>query len=483
MVERTPATLYGQRPAPAPAPQSNLPFGTDFQGMLLKLLVENTAFSRSLVGYLKPNYFQNEAMAWAWGWALHYRESYAALPSFALIMDQTRFLDANLQPVYQAVLDMVRQRPVSDELYLRDQTMDFVRRQIFRQSFLDSKDLFNAGHVDKAYDMVQERMDELRAVQWETADRQWLGEGFAERHIERQRTMAEGTFYTGTAIPMIDNTLGGGAYPGFAGLWLARPKAGKTTFLTNLGAVAMRAYQRNVLHVPLEGSGKYIADRYDTIFTEELYANVRSGDIDAARYALAFQEMQMMRRKCVIRAFTDEWDYDITHVWNEMRELKQMYGWEPDVIILDYVDLLNGRPKPGGYKSDTSSAKAASQDVKSLANRGYAVWTASQVQRPKDKDFDETQEVLKSREIADCYARVRIFDLIGSLNQTREERQQGVLRLYLELYRDGESDQEILVSADFQRMKIGGAPVAPATLNPSATHVQKQLGYVQSRGV
>ena len=481
---RRPVTLQTARPVPKPE-AGNLPFGTDFQGMLLKLLLENADFSQSMGSYIQPNYFQNEALSWAWGYALHYREHYTAFPSLALVLDQVRYLDPNLQPIYGAVLDMVRQ-PVTDEMWLRDQTLDFIKRQIFRQSFIDGRDLFNAGNVDAAYDLVQRNLDELNRVQFASPDRQWLAEGFAERHIERQRVMVEGTYYTGTGIPDVDRILGGGAYPTFVGVWLARPKAGKTTFLTNIGAVALRAFMRNVLHVPLEGSGKYIADRYDTIFTEELYGNLRSGEIDATKYSLAFREMQTLRQKCVIRAFTDKWEYNIEHIWNEMRELKRLYGWEPDVIILDYVDLLQGRPTPGGYKSTTESAKAASQDVKALANRGYAIWTASQVQRPRDQDFDDKVEVLKSREIADCYARVRIFDLIGSINQSREERKQGYLRGYVELYRDGEADHEFGMSADFQRMKIGGDARAPATLAQQpqgTTHIQKPLGYEQSRGV
>lgn len=491
---RQPVTLQQARPVPVPGGDESLPFGNEFQGMFLKILLENNETSRSLGPYVKANFFQNEAIGWAWSFAMEFKTQYSAYPSMALVMDRIRTLDSSLQPTYAAVLDQARSQHVTDEPWIKDQALDFIKRQIFRQAFIDSRDLFNAGNVTAAYDLFQERLDEVNRVQFDTPDRQWLMDEFADRHIERQHRAADGTFYTGTGLPDVDRILGGGAYPGFVGCFLARPKAGKTTLLTNIGATALRSYQRNVLHFTLEGSGTQIADRYDTIFTEELYGNLKRGEVDASKYSLAFREMQMLRQKCVLRGFTDKWEYDITHIWEEMREMKRLYGWDPDVIILDYVDLLNGRPRPGGYKNKTESAVEASQDVKALSNRGYAIWTASQVQRPKDKDFDDVQEILKSREIADAYGRVRIFDMIGSINQTREERRQGLLRGYIELYRDGEADHEFLIGADFSRMRLGGSVPMPDTLTPGglnnpapqsvgATHVTPAFGYGQLTGV
>jgi len=481
-MDRRPVTLYQQRPHPQPEAQDlGSVFGVEFQGMLIRLLLEDSGFSRQVAKYLQPKFFQNEAMAWSFGFSQWYASSYGAFPTLPVVIDQVRSLDPNLQPVYAAVLQGVIERPVTDEPWLRDKTLDFIKRQVFREAYIDSRDLFNAGKVDAAYDFMQERLDSLRSVSWETPDRQWLMDELADRHIKRQSLEMQGR-HTGTGIPALDKALGGGAHPGFLGVWLSRPKAGKTTFLVNKGAVALRAYNRKVLHIPLEGSGGYIADRYDTVFTDELYTNVRAGEIDAARYAMAYQEMQMLRSQCVVRAFTDDWDFNITHIWNEMRELKQVHGWSPDVIIVDYCDLLDGRPRPGGYKSDTDSQKSSFQDLKSLANRGFAVWTASQVQRPKDANFDDVQDILKSKDIADCYAKVRIADMVGSINQTREERRQGVMRLYLELLRDNAADVEMLVACDFQRMKIGGAVDLPATMNQTTAHAAPALGYAAPGG-
>jgi hypothetical protein len=121
------------------------------------------------------------------------------------------------------------------------------------------------------------------------------------------------------------------------------------------------------------------------------------------------------------------------------------------LVIVDYGDLLTGRERR--YNNEYERQKAAFRDLKSLANRGYALWTASQAQRPK-AGVEEQAHFVKSRQIADSYEKIRVSDFIGSLNQTPDEKTDGVMRLYAELYRENSADCWIPVKADMARMTI-----------------------------
>jgi hypothetical protein len=113
--------------------------------------------------------------------------------------------------------------------------------------------------------------------------------------------------------------------------------------------------------------------------------------------------------------------------------------------------LLNGRHKP--YRDHLANGTDAFRDIKSLANRGYAVWTASQAQRPKEGAHQKT-DLLMTRQIAGVYEKVRICDFLGTLNQNMEERRHGVMRLYAEMYRDNAADQDLTVKSDLAVMRI-----------------------------
>lgn len=465
--------------APFPAPQQQAPsatwnFGLPFQGSLLKILLSDGFFARPLVQHIKPQFFQSNAMSWAWAIALQYREKYGSLPSFALIIDRIATLEPSYQALFTQVLVSVRDTPITDEQWLREQTLDFIKRNLFRAAYQDSKDLFQLGKVDEAYDMMQAQMDQLRSVNWDHADRGWLAEDFRDR-VSQRANQKTGQLI-GTGIAQLDHLLGGGAYPGFLGTWLAFPKSGKSTFLVNIGATAVRAYFRKVLHVVLEGSRSIVEARYDTIFLDEMYTQTKAGEVDARKYATASREMEYMRGLCVIRGFTKSWDTNILHIDEELQELHRI-GFDPEVIVCDYADLLRARPEKMA-KSETQEQVWAYKDLKAVANRGYRVWTASQVQRPNTDDWDIEPSILKSKSIADAYAKVRICDLIGSINMTLAERQQKRMRLHVELLRDGASGDTFEVGADFSKMLMGQQlDASPTVPRVDASYALKSLGY------
>jgi hypothetical protein len=82
--------------------------------------------------------------------------------------------------------------------------------------------------------------------------------------------------------------------------------------------------------------------------------------------------------------------------------------------------------------------------------RHVAIWSASQAQRPKDTP--ERAGLLRSKDIAESYEKVRIADFIATLNQTSHEKEAGILRFHLDLYRSNETDKTILLFVDFTRM-------------------------------
>ena len=176
----TPQTFAPPQPEPAP-------YGVDFQGMLLKVLLSDAAFARGVIDYITPQFFQNPAHSWAWYTALAYREKYSAFPSLNLLVDMAGRIEPQYAPVYQATLDKVRQEAVSDEQWLRDQTLEWIRKNVFMRAFYDVKDMWNAGERTKAYDRMRDAMSVVDNVQWQSVDRGWYNrEEYIERYIARQ---------------------------------------------------------------------------------------------------------------------------------------------------------------------------------------------------------------------------------------------------------------------------------------------------------
>jgi len=209
-------------------------------------------------------------------------------------------------------------------------------------------------------------------------------------------------------------------------------------------------------------------NRYESAMMQELYGKVKSGNIDSNIYVKAQERYKSMAGKLIIRGLTERFDYSVLDLQDAITDVKRRHNFTPDCIIVDYGDLLAGRDKKG-YKSETEKQKAAFRDLKVLASRGYAIWTASQAQRPKE-GAEVKEELLRARNIADCYEKVRVADFLGSLNQTLEERQEKVMRIYAELYRDNAADEAQAVHADFSKMTIEEVVgIGTPTPQPTAT--------------
>lgn len=457
---------------PMAAANVTLPLSVEFQGMLLKLLLTDREFGHALEKYVEPSHFQNHVHQWAWSNARAYKTQFWGFPTCSYLISMALQLPPETRDLFCSTMVQVKDALVTDEAAVRAMVLEFVKRNVFRQAYLDSRDLYNANKFDAAYDLMKERLNTLESVSFAPVRRGWLAEGFVDRHITRQDPNSVQNTGIPTGIPDVDAVLEGGLHVGELGIWIAYPKAGKSVLLVNLGLNAVRLSYRKVLHCVLEGNLEYIQNRYDTLLSDSLYTDVKKGEVDATKYAQAVQEVQYLRGLCVIRDFSENWETNALHIDAELTDLKRQHGFSPDLICVDYVDLMRARTN---QDSETAHQKAATADLKTLAKRGHAVWTVSQVQRPKSDDFKDSQEVLTSAKVADAYAKIRIADFIGSINQTEQERSQLVMRLYAEMYRDGPANKTITINADFSKMRFGGGTppvVASATGIPNPPNVR-----------
>lgn len=452
-----------------------LPFGPDFQMQLMRMLCEDPAFAHAVMPHLRPEYFTVEVLVWAYRRLQEYVQEYGNVPRIAVLREMTKHVDPQAQMIYQLTLDRVASEVLADGPWIQDQVLEFVRRSLFVRSFRESRDLYNGGQVNQAYDLMAQRMEEIRTATYEIVDRTWFFEDFGVRQGRRLRSSPEEEAVP-SGFPWLDNILRGGLSLGELGIWVAYAKHGKSTMLVQHGVAATRRGWKNALHVVLEGSRAQVEDRYEAAFLMDAYGQVRRGDIDSDKYTDLLKDYHLLQKRLVIRGLVERWDYTIEDVHAEMRTLERDYHWRPDLVIVDYGDLLRGRGK--SYVNDTAEQKAVFRDLKNLANRGYAVWTACQAQRP-EKGADEKPHLINSNMIADAYEKVRVADFIGSINWTNLEKDESVARLYAELYRDNASLDWITIRADWAKMILRQEKglTSPA-VNEAAPPV---LGYTKTQ--
>lgn len=445
-------------------------FDVSFQRALLRLCQIDEPFCAQVMKYITSSFFTTPSLGWCFRTMKEYRDAYGGCPTDAVMRTQARKLSEEKVGLYSfEVEEIIKIGIVREASFVRDELKEFIQRNLFSQAHAASAELYNAGKYVEAYDLTMKAAEDIRAVSFDPPDRSWFFEGLQARQKKRYLHSLDPTagVYT-TGVGPLDAILNGGIHKGELFYILGDAKVGKTTWMINMGFVATRVCRVPVLHFNLEGQTSLVEDRYDACFSQELYWKVKRGDITPHLYREMQAEYEMLRGLLVIRTI-NSWRMNILDVDAELSELKAL-GFVPELIIIDYGDLLEQRP---GERADSATQKqlASARDMKKLANTGYAIWTGSQVQRPKAKK-DNPEAVLRARDIADCYAKVRIADGWGSLNATQAEKERGEMRLFWEGYRDGMVGKLFRLNNRFDRMRYG---VSATEIAPPKMEVKPKL--------
>lgn len=451
-------------------PNEKISLGPEFQKSLLRLLTEDNRLAGAVIKHLKPEHFGSEILAWVYAVMHRHAEKYGVFPSLRVVHHEAEKLAPGTKETYRYVLADIEQAPLRDAAWLRDNLILFVRDRTLKLGFLEAARLYEQGCGQKAIDVMKRYVDTIQKVTLEKEEKSYFFEELDKRQMERLAADREQEAVP-TGFGWLDTIFVGGAHKGELYIWLGDAKAGKTTMLINLALAAVRGL-RKVYHLIYEADLRQVGNRYDSAFMEVAYNDVKSGNISDDALAKAKWEYAQYQRALILRAYTQKWDYSVVTIEDALEEEYRLSGWSPDLLVVDYIDLLQGRNAP--YKNSMMRETDVVRDLKTMAKRGHTVWTATQAQRP-DKDA-EPDSVLKARQIANCYEKVRVADFIGSINSTKEERDAGVVRLYAELYRDNAANQELTVRANFAQMRIFEEPgvISPVVQAPKSP----ALGYV-----
>jgi replicative DNA helicase len=207
----------------------------------------------------------------------------------------------------------------------------------------------------------------------------------------------------------------GGLGAGDLGIVLGGPGGGKSWFLVNIGAAAVKA-GFNVLHYTLELSQDYVGKRYDALLTGIDFQNIHNHrqDIEAA--------IGELKGKLIIKEFPMG-KTTPSQIESHIQKCENM-GTKADLVIIDYVDLLRSRRTNAERKDEIDDVYTA---IKGMARQiKTPIWTVSQVNRMGSKD-----DIIEADKIAGSYDKIMIADFAMSLSRKREDKVNGTGRIHI----------------------------------------------------
>ena len=384
-------------------------FGYTFQIKIITSLLKNKDFLQQIADILNPEYFENEANKTIVEIIKKQFFKYKVQPTAEVLKSEiVEIEDVVLKETVISNLKEAYKHLDSQDLeYIQEKTIDFCKNQEIKTAILSSVELLKNGN----YDMIKTLVDKAMTS---GGDRN-IGHEYVDM-VEQRYTMAVRDVKK-TGWDEIDNLMDGGLGGGELGVVVAPAGIGKSFLLVNLGVAAIKA-GLNVLHYTLELNEAYVGLRYDSVMTgianQELKYNV-----DAVK-----ETVEKIPGNLIIKYYPTK-GATINTIKSHVEKYK-ILGKKPDIVILDYADLLRGSNATRG-KDLRHELGNIYEELRGLAGElEVPVWTASQANRSA---LDE--DVIQANKIAESYSKIMTADFVMSLSRKIEDKVAGTGRIHI----------------------------------------------------
>jgi replicative DNA helicase len=381
-------------------------YGSSFQVKVLSSLLKHKEFLQNIHDVLDPDFFDNPAHKWLVEEILRYYHKYHTVATLDSLHIEVKKIDNEVLKV--SVIEQLKEafKTVNeDQDYIEQEFANFCKNQQLKKALLTSVDLLGSGMYDDIRTIIDSA---LKSGQDKNIGHEY------EKDIEsRYRHEERGAISTGW--DKIDELLQGGLGSGDFGIIFGNPGGGKSWCLTAIGATAVKLGY-NVLHYTLELSESYVAKRYDAVFSETPIEKLESNRENLN------EVINNLPGTLIIKEYTPG-RASISTIETHIQKCTDL-GTKPDLIIIDYVDLLKSKRKSVDKKDEIDDVYTAS---KGLARElKVPVWTVSQVNRAGAKD-----DIIEGDKAAGSYDKIMIADFALSLSRKRQDKVSGTGRFHV----------------------------------------------------
>ena len=214
---------------------------------------------------------------------------------------------------------------------------------------------------------------------------------------------------------MIDDLADGGLGKGELGVMVAPAGIGKSWALVNIGANAVKAGLK-VIHYTLELNEHYVGLRYDSVFTGIAAQELKYNIDDVKKRLSSINGNLIVKYYPTMGASVNSISAHI--------EKCMVQGFKPDLVIVDYADLLRGTGKSRELRHELGNLY---EDLRGIAGEHeMPIWTASQANRSALEE-----DVIGAEKIAESYAKIMTADFVISLSRKIEDKIAGTGRWHV----------------------------------------------------
>jgi replicative DNA helicase len=378
-------------------------YGWGFQVKVIAAMFTDRIFLQQIADIIRPEYFESEANIWLLDVILDHFKEYKTPPTKDVLKVRVTEVDSDIlkAAILEQLKDVFRFMDADDLSFVKNEILKFCKNQEMKRAIMDSVGLLQQGN----YDEIKNKMDSAMKA---GADIN-IGHEYKADVIMRYNEAARHTITTGWDV--IDDLMDGGLAPGELGVVMAAAGIGKSWLLINIAAHAVKA-GKTVIHYTLELNENYVGQRYDSVIMGINAQNLKNYQDDIVT------KMESLPGELIIKYYPTK-SVGIMGLKAHV-EKTIMQGKSPDLIIVDYADLL----KVNAKKDKHEALEELYEELRGMAGEyKIPIWTASQAGRSALEE-----DIIEADKIASSYGKVMVADFLMSLSRKVEDKLSGTGR-------------------------------------------------------
>lgn len=423
---------------------------------LFKSCFSNKTICQICVKNLKFEYLPTEDYKIIWKRIKFYFIQNNQNPSFGVIAQMEREYGKAYER-RMALMEKIKEIPTPKEEDILRQLEEYIKDAIAVDFYDKFAELYGQGKTKEAQLLMRRVGEEINdfSLLSNFSFEKVFG-GFKNRIFERRIKKLLGHVQAevvGFGIDELDEYCKGMDI-GDTACILARSGVGKTKALRHVGVYYARRGMK-VLHIQLEGTKYKALIGYDSTWS------ARKGYEFEDEEALSDDEVQNLVGICSrLNSFGGEIfveSYEkftrptLVEIIGMIRDFILKMGYSPDLIIVDYLELLD----PGnGVRYSLSEERhrrlAIAEGLKNIAvTFKTRVLTATQANDVSKALLDDPEFVLTRHNVSEAKSLPNPFSFFFTLNQTSTEYEENLMRIFLDKVRDHKGGQTVTIAQNY----------------------------------
>jgi len=412
-------------------------FGKPFQEKVFQSMLTDINWSAQMIEVVSPDYFDLKYLSFLCGKYFSYYQKYKTFPTLAILItiikeDLSRSKDAVLRDQIIEYLHRMKTNPdVGDLQYVKDKSLEFCKRQAFRDALEQSVELIQT----EKYESVIKIMKEAISVGMPNTAGHNFFDDIEARFVQINRQVCP------TGLDRIDapDILRGGLGRGELGVVAANTGVGKSHFLVAMGCAAMRA-GKNVIHYTFELSEHETGKRYDSHL-----CHIPSNEVIERKSEVINKYKEMDLGKLIIKEYATG-SASVMTLRNHIEKLT-LKGFKPSLVTVDYADVMKSSK---AYDSLRHELKLIYTELRNLAvDLQIPIWTASQANKDSSKS-----DIVGLENLGESYGKAQVADVVLSISRKPMEKSTGGGRIFVAKNRAGRDGLLFPINIDTARSKF-----------------------------